>query len=165
MNTENKKIKFKKRVSIEQIEEGIDFCPRFNADGLLPCITVEHHTNMILMFSFITEEALKKTIMTKKGHYFSRSRKSIWLKGEVSGMYHQIINIYVDDDQDSIIYEVKLNEPKKGGKKASCHVGYKSCFYRKLSTEEEDINLEFIEKEKSFDPKKVYEGISNPTKV
>ena len=117
------------------------------------------------MFSYLTEEALKKTIKTKKGHYFSRSRNNIWLKGEISGMFHEINNIYVDDDQDCIIYEVTLNDPKKGGSKASCHVGYKSCFYRKINISEKKIKLEFIEGKKAFDPEEIYEGIPNPTKI
>ena len=158
-------IKFKKRVSIEQIEESKDICPKFDKVGLLPCITIESETKMILMFSFINEEAFKKTILSKKGHYFSRSRNNVWKKGETSGMFHEIVNVYIDDDQDSVIYEVKLNSPKKGGKKASCHVGYKSCFYRKIKINKGEIKLEFIEQEKAFDPKIVYEGIPNPTKL
>ena len=75
-------IQFKKRVSIEQIEESKDICPKFDKVGLLPCITIESETKMILMFSFINEEAFKKTILSKKGHYFSRSRDNVWKKGE-----------------------------------------------------------------------------------
>ena len=160
-----REIKFNKRVSVEQIEEGSDFCPKFNNDGLLPCITIEKSSKTILMFSYLTEEALKKTMKTKKGHYFSRSRNNIWLKGEVSGMFHEIESIYVDDDQDCIIYEVSLNDPKKGGRKASCHVGYKSCFYRKVIFSDKDITLKFIENEKAFNPEEVYKGSSNPTKI
>lgn len=165
MNININDIKFKKRVSIEQIEESDDICPKFNKDGLLPCVTIEDETKMILMFSFINEEAFKKTISSKKGHYFSRSRNNIWKKGETSGMYHEVVNIYIDDDQDCVIYEVKLNNPKKGGKKASCHVGYKSCFYRKIQINKGEIKLEFIEEKKAFDPKVVYKDIPNPTKL
>jgi phosphoribosyl-AMP cyclohydrolase len=87
------------------------------------------------------------------------------LKGEISGMKHFIKDIFIDDDQDSIIYVVRLNEPSKGGKKASCHVGYKSCFYRKIKVKEKSIELEFTEKEKSFNPDIIYDGIANPTKI
>ena len=80
-------------------------------------------------------------------------------------MKHFIEDIFIDDDQDSIIYVVTLNEPSKGGKKASCHVGYKSCFYRKLNVDNNSLSLEFIENKKSFDPKIVYKGIPNPTKI
>ena len=166
MKKDNKKIVFKKRTSIEQIEEGTDLCPKFNKQNLLPCITVEEKSKDILMFSYINAEAFKKSIETRKAHYFSRSRKSIWLKGETSGMYHEIKRMFIDDDQDCVIFEVKLSKPLKGGKEASCHVGYKSCFYRKILVKNNnDISLKFTEKDKSFDPKIVYKGLSNPTKI
>ena len=158
-------IKFAQRNSVQEIEEGTSFSPKFDADGLLPCITIEYETNQILMFSYLNEEALKKSISLKLAHYYSRSRNNIWLKGEISGMKHFIEDIFIDDDQDSIIYVVRLNEPSKGGKKASCHVGYKSCFYRKIKVKEKSIELEFTEKEKSFNPSIIYDGIANPTKI
>ena len=117
------------------------------------------------MFSFLNEEALRKSIETDKAHYYSRSRKNIWLKGEVSGMYHQIQDILIDDDQDAIIFTVKLNEPTKGGEKASCHVGYKSCFYRKVEVSNGKLELKYTEDKKSFDPEIVYKGTENPTKL
>ena len=80
-------------------------------------------------------------------------------------MYHQIQDILIDDDQDSVIFIVKLNQPTKGGKKASCHVGYKSCFYRKIETVKKSITLKFTENKKSFDPKIVYKDTENPTKI
>ena len=165
MKIDEKNIIFNKRVSIKQIEEGTELCPKFNQEGLIPCITIEYETKEVLMFSFLNEEAIKKSIVTKKAHYYSRSRKNIWLKGEVSGMFHQIQDILIDDDQDCIIFTVKLNEPTKGGKEASCHVGYKSCFYRKVETSDNKIVLKFIEEKKSFDPEIVYEGTENPTKI
>ena len=165
MKINEKNIIFNKRVSIKQIEEGNQFCPKFNKEGLIPCITIEYDSKEVLMLSFLNEEAIKKTIITEKAHYYSRSRKNIWLKGEVSGMYHQIQNILIDDDQDSIIFAVKLNEPTKGGRKASCHVGYKSCFYRKVEILDKKIVLKYTEHKKSFDPEVVYKGIKNPTKI
>ena len=165
MKYSTKNIKFKKRHSVREVEEGLSLAPKFNENGLIPCITIEKKTKEVLMFSFLNSLALKKTIITKKAHYFSRSRKKIWLKGEVSGMSQSISNIFVDDDQDCIIYEVTLNKPKLKGKPASCHVGYKSCFYRKLKLDQENIALEFTEKKKMFDPDIVYKGESNPTKL
>ena len=166
MKNNKKKIIFKKRTSIKQIEEGSEFCPKFNNFKLLPCITIENKTKEILMFSYVNEVALKKTLETKKAHYFSRSRNLLWLKGETSGMYHNVKKILIDDDQDCLILEVELTKPKKGGKPASCHVGYKSCFYRKVvKTKNGEVTLKFIEKKKSFDPEKVYKGITNPTKI
>lgn len=166
MKNSKKNIAFKKRTSIKQIEEGTDLCPKFNNEELLPCITVEEKTKEILMFSYINDTSFKKSIETKKAHYFSRSRKSIWLKGETSGMYHHIKKIFVDDDQDCIIFEVKLTKPTKGGKEASCHVGYKSCFYRKVVVRNNgEISLKFTKKNKSFDPDIIYKGLPNPTKI
>ena len=159
------KIVFEQRNSIKQIEEGNMLCPKFNDKGLLPCITVENNTNQVLMFSYLNTEALKKSILTKKAHYYSRSRKNIWIKGETSGMTHDIKEIFIDDDQDCIIFIVSLKKPDKGGNIASCHVGYKSCFYRKVKLLDNKIHLEFTEHEKAFDPKVVYKGIDNPTKI
>ena len=159
------KIVFERRNSIKQIEEGNMLCPKFNDKGLLPCITVENNTNQVLMFSYLNTEALKKSILTKKAHYYSRSRKNIWIKGETSGMTHDIKEIFIDDDQDCIIFIVSLNKPDKGGNIASCHVGYKSCFYRRVKLLDNKIHLEFTEHEKAFDPKVVYKGIDNPTKI
>ena len=156
---------FSKRTSILEIEEGNKLCPKFNQDKLLPCITIENKTKDVLMFSYINKIAFQKSIETNKAHYYSRSRKNIWLKGETSGMYHYIKKIFIDDDQDCVIFEVRLTKPKKGGKEASCHVGYKSCFYRKIENKNGEIYLKFTEKKKSFDPNIVYKGIPNPTKI
>ena len=80
-------------------------------------------------------------------------------------MYHHIKKMLIDDDQDCVIFEVKLTKPKKGGKAASCHVGYKSCFYRKIKVSDGKLELKFTENKKSFDPEIVYEGTENPTKI
>ena len=86
----NKNNIFSKRTSILEIEEGNKLCPKFNQDKLLPCITIENKTKDVLMFSYINKTAFQKSIETNKAHYYSRSRKNIWLKGETSGMYHHI---------------------------------------------------------------------------
>ena len=95
----------------------------------------------------VNEEAFKLSIQTKEAHYWSRSRKCIWKKGETSGLSQRILEIKIDDDQDCVIFQVEL-----GGLQASCHVGYKSCFYRKLSDKDGNYSnkLEFVEKKKSF---------------
>ena len=107
------------------------------------------------------EEALKKTIETKEVHYFSRSRNEIWHKGKTSGFVQKVKSIRIDDDQDSIWVAVDI------GDGASCHVGYKSCFYRSIDSDSKnnDATLKFEEKEKKFDPEKVYKGMPNPTKL
>ena len=108
-------------------------------------------------------EALKKTIETKEAHYFSRSRKAIWHKGKTSGFTQKVTEIRIDDDQDSIWLSVDI------GNGSSCHVGYRSCFYRSVPLGKIDnareIEMKFEEKEKSFDPDEVYKNQPNPTKI
>jgi len=164
---EKNKIEFDKRVTVEQVEEGTSLSPKFDENGVIPCITIHAKTKEVLMFAYMNEEAMKLTITSGFAHYWSRSRKILWKKGETSGMYQKIERILIDDDQDSLVLEVLLDEPDKGGKEASCHVGYRSCFYREIPINQVDgkIKLEFIEDEKSFDPEIIYEGHSNPTKI
>ena len=163
----NKNIIFEKRLSIQQVEEGTSLSPKFDENGVIPCITIHAKTKEVLMFAYMNEEAMKLTISSGFAHYWSRSRKSLWKKGETSGMFQKVDRILIDDDQDSIVIEVFLGQPNKGGKEASCHVGYRSCFYRSIPIGENEtkIVLEFTEDEKSFDPEKIYEGHENPTKL
>jgi len=158
---------FKKRVSIEQVEEGIDLTPKFDDKGVIPCITIHAETKEVLMFAYMNEEALKLTISSGYAHYWSRSRESIWKKGETSGMVQKLDRMLIDDDQDSLVIEVLLAGPDIGGNEASCHVGYRSCFYREVPIGALNIGepLKFIENEKSFDPEKVYKNMPNPTKL
>tara|TARA_B100000963_G_C22417281_1_gene576038 strand:- start:56 stop:529 length:474 start_codon:yes stop_codon:yes gene_type:complete len=155
-------ITFSERTSVEEVEEGTKFQPKFDENGLIPVITIDIEDNQVLMHGYMNEEALKKSIRTKLSHYWSRSRKKIWKKGETSGFFQNIIKIQIDDDQDCLILFVKLS-----GTKASCHVGYKSCFYRELETKGKTFstNLVFNEDKKVFDPQKVYKGLENPTKL
>ena len=108
-------------------------------------------------------EALKLTIESKEAHYWSRSRKQIWHKGKTSGFVQKVKEIRIDDDQDSVWLIVDI------GDGASCHVGYRSCFYRSIPLRKIDnareIEMKFEEKEKKFDPEKVYKGQPNPTKI
>ena len=154
---------FKKRENVVEIEEGNLLSPKFDNDGLIPVITMCSQTKEILMHGYMNVEALKKTIETKEAHYFSRSRNAIWHKGKTSGFVQKVKEIRIDDDQDSIWIKVDI------GKGSSCHVGYRSCFYRSIPLGKiknaEDIEMEFKEKEKSFDPKKVYKDEPNPTKL
>ncbi len=135
--------------SVYEIEEGERLLPRFDLYPILPCITLDFDTGEVLMLGYMNEEALKKTIETKKATYFSRSRNKIWVKGEQSGLVQHVKEIMIDDDQDCILIKVRV----EGG--ASCHVGYRSCFYRKLKDGSHE-NLEFTLHEKVFDPVKVY---------
>ena len=154
---------FKKRENVAEIEEGNLLSPKFDNDGLIPVITTDHQTNEVLMQGFMNEEALKKTIETKEAHYWSRSRKKVWHKGETSGFVQKVVELRIDDDQDSIWMTVDI------GDGASCHVGYKSCFYRSVPLckiqDIEKIKMEFKEKKKKFDPNIVYKDKPNPTKI
>ena len=111
----------------------------------------------------MNEEALKKTIETEEAHYWSRSRNKIWHKGQISGFIQKVKEIRIDDDQDSIWLTVDI------GKGASCHVGYRSCFYRSIPLGKientEKIEMKFEEKNKVFDPEKIYKNEPNPTKL
>ena len=156
---------FAPRSSVEQVEEGDVLAPKFDKHGLMPCITRHVTTGEILMFAFMNEEALRLSIDTRQAHYWSRSRQKLWKKGETSGMRQNIQRILIDDDQDCLVLEVALTSPDAGGEEASCHVGYRSCFYREIVEEPEGPALRFIESEKSFDPEAVYGDTPNPTQL
>ena len=154
---------FKKRENVFEIEEGKFLSPKFDDNGLIPVITSDYKTGEIFMHGYMNSEASKKTIETKEAYYWSRSRNTIWHKGKTSGFTQKVKELRVDDDQDSLWLIVDI------GNGASCHVGYKSCFYRSVPLgkidNSEGIEMKFEEKEKKFDPEKVYKGQPNPTKV
>ena len=152
---------FEERKSIEQVEETPSFAPKFDDKGLIPVVTTDAESGEVLMQGYMNKEALDKSILTREAHYWSRSREALWKKGESSGMVHKIDEILIDDDQDSVWLKVTIQ-----GLGASCHVGYKSCFYRSVeSVDNEEVNLSFTEKQKIFDPEIVYPGFENPTKL
>ena len=153
---------FKDRKSIEQVEESNELAPKFDENGLIVVTTIDSQSNEILMVGYMNHEALKKTIETKEAHYFSRSRNIIWHKGASSGYVQKIDEILIDDDQDALCIKVNIGENG-----ASCHVGYKSCFYRKIDLEDtaNKAGLEFTSEEKVFDPNVVYGDSPNPTKL
>ena len=152
---------FKKRNSVEEVEEGKFLSPKFDEKGLIPVITTDYKTKEILMHGYMNEEALMKTIQTKEAHYWSRSRQSIRHKGKTSGFVQKIKSVRIDDDQDAVWISVDM------GDGASCHVGYNSCFYRSipLDKNKDPIEMNFEETEKKFDPEIVYKGQPNPTKL
>ena len=154
---------FKKRESVFEVEEGKFLSPKFDSQGLIPVITTDSKTGEVLMHGYMNSEALKKTIETKEAHYWSRSRKSIWHKGKTSGFTQKVVQIRIDDDQDSVWLRVDI------GSGASCHVGYKSCFYRSIPlgpiNNGRKIEMKFEEKEKVFDPDEIYKDQPNPTKI
>jgi len=154
---------FAPRTSIEQVEEGHELAPKFGSDGLVACITSDAGSGEVLMLGYMNKEALEKTIITGEAHYWSRSREVIWHKGATSGLVQEVVEMRVDDDQDAIWLRVKV-----AGSGASCHVGYRSCFYRKVPVAAERANndaLVFVEHDKQFDPVEVYGDAPNPTKL
>ena len=155
--------KFQPRVSVEEVEEGSSLSPKFNQDGLIPCVTSDSKTNEVLMVGYMNAEALTKTIENAEAYYYSRSRQKVWHKGSTSGLVQTVKEIRIDDDQDSVWLSVEV-----GGSGASCHVGYKSCFYRSIPLKNkvsQNLELKWEEKEKLFDPVEVYGDAPNPTKL
>ena len=114
--------------------------------GLVPAVIQDYKTNEVLMVGFMNKESWEKTLETKKACFFSRSRGKLWLKGETSGNFQLVKEILVDCDGDAVVIKVE----QLGG--AACHVGYNSCFYRKVK----DKKLSVFKKEKIFDPEEVY---------
>ena len=154
---------FKKRENVTEVEEGRYLSPKFNVKSLIPVITMDVKTKEILMHGYMNDEALKKTIETKEVHYWSRSKNKIWHKGEISGFRQKVIKMRIDDDQDAIWVTVDI------GDGSSCHVGYRSCFYRDIPlgkiNDSQKIEMNFKEKKKIFDPKKIYKDEPNPTEI
>ena len=156
-----KQKEFTKRTGVKQVEEGLLLSPKFDKDGLIPAITSDDETGEVLMHGYMNKEALVKTIETGEAYYWSRSRQILWHKGATSGFTQTIKQMLIDDDQDAIWLRVQVS----GG--ASCHVGYRSCFYRNIpvGTETFPPQLEQDNTTKIFDPKVVYAGKDNPTKL
>jgi phosphoribosyl-AMP cyclohydrolase len=117
---------FAARTSVEQVEEGADLAPKFDADGLIPAVTTDAATGELLMVGYMNAEALRRTIETGEAHYWSRSRQVLWHKGATSGLVQKVTELMIDDDQDCVWLKVQV----AGG--ASCHVGYRTCFYRRI---------------------------------
>jgi len=155
---------FARRVSVEQVEEGRELAPKFDVDGLLPVVTTDHKSGEVLMLGYMNAEALQRTIETGEAHYFSRSRQVLWRKGATSGLLQHVVEMRIDDDQDAVWLRVEVVGD------ASCHVGYRSCFYRSvpLGVPQEaqgPVTLRFEEQGKTFDPLEVYGDVPNPTRL
>ncbi|MEL6766607.1 MAG: phosphoribosyl-AMP cyclohydrolase [Pseudomonadota bacterium] len=155
------KLEFQARKSVEQVEESTELAPKFGPDGLMPCVTSDAQTGEVLMLGWMTAEALRLTIETGEAHYFSRSRQALWRKGATSGLVQKVVEARIDDDQDAIWLRVEV-----AGSGASCHVGYRSCFYRAVPVGDgAGRPLTFLEEEKTFDPEAVYGDAPNPTQL
>ena len=134
-------------MAVKPIEEGTEFIPKFNDDGLIPAIAQDAKTGQVLMAAYMNQVALDLTIRTGYATYFSRTRQKLWKKGEESGHVQKVEQILVDCDQDCLILKVTVEA-------GQCHVGYQSCFYRALK-KGGDKELEFIA-EKVYNPQKIY---------
>lgn len=152
---------FTERRTIEQVEEGRELAPRFDDEGLIPAVTTDFASGELLMVGYMNADALERTISSGEAHYFSRSRQTLWHKGGTSGLVQKVRELLIDDDQDCVWLRVDV----AGG--ASCHVGYRSCFYRRIpiGSTRGPLTLEFTTSEKVFDPKTIYDDGANPTKL
>lgn len=130
-------------------EEGLAFQPKFDATGLVTCVATDAATGDVLMVAHMNDEALRKTIATGEGWYFSRSRNALWRKGESSGQTQRVIEIRMDCDQDAVWIKVEQIG-------AACHTGRRSCFYRAVKGEGGKVSLSFVDAERLFDPAQVY---------
>ncbi|MEA2833398.1 MAG: phosphoribosyl-AMP cyclohydrolase [Methylobacteriaceae bacterium] len=126
--TSQDRLQFSTAASKAELEDGTIFTPRFDRDGLIVCVTTDAHTGAVLMVAYMNEEALRLTIETGIAHYWSRSRKSLWRKGDTSGQVQTVAEMRPDCDQDAILLKVRV-----GGDGNSCHTGRKSCFYRRVN--------------------------------
>lgn len=119
------------RDKADDIENGAEFAPRFGADGLLTCVTVDARDGAVLMLAHMNAQALQKTLETGIVHYWSRSRQALWRKGDTSGQTQKLVELKVDCDQDALLARVEV-----GGDGGACHTGRRSCFYRSVRLRE-----------------------------
>ena len=140
----------------KELEESLTFSPRYNEDGLIPCITICAKSGDVLMFAYMNDTALNKSIETGEAHYWSRSRQELWHKGATSGLTQKIVEMRTDCDQDCILIKVEIGNSNNNDRiEASCHTGRKSCFYREIKTGSK-AGMHFIDADKIFDPDDVY---------
>ena len=163
MAKDNKHFYFATRTSVQEVEEGKLLAPKFDNNGVIPVVTTDAKSGELLMHGYMNATALAKTIETGEAFYWSRSRQVLWHKGATSGLVQRVVEMRIDDDQDAIWLRVNV-----AGNGASCHVGYRSCFYRSIPTgvlPQTPVKLTFEEDEKVFDPRDVYGDAPNPTKL
>ena len=134
---------------IHDREEGLAFQPKFDASGLVTCVATDAATGEVLMVAQMNDEALRRTIESGEAWYFSRSRNSLWRKGESSGHTQRVVEMRMDCDQDAIWIRVEQTG-------AACHTGRRSCFYRAVTAGDGGARLSFVDADRLFDPAKVY---------
>jgi phosphoribosyl-AMP cyclohydrolase len=118
------------------LEEGLELKPRYDRQGLVPVIAQEVSTGRVLMLAYLNEEALRLTLATGEAHYWSRSRKTLWRKGETSGELQRVLAVHIDCDQDAVLLTVELE-----GRGVACHTGRKSCFYRRIEPKSGSLRM------------------------
>ena len=149
----SKATRFAGRGTPQEIEEGLAFAPKFDQDGLISCVVTDATTGEVLMFAHMNEEALARTIETGEAWFYSRSRGTLWRKGESSGHALRVNELRVDCDQDALWIKAQPQGP------GACHTRRRSCFYRAVRLESpagSTTQLEFREGERVFDPGEVY---------
>ena len=160
---------FARRLTVEQVEEGVELAPKFDGDGLIPVVTTDADSGEVLMLCYMNADALRRTISEGEAYYWSRSRRCLWHKGATSGLVQKVVEMRIDDDQDAVWLRVRVDSSG-----ASCHVGFRSCFYRAVPVGAEraaavttgaEAPLRFVETKKTFDPKEVYGDAPNPTRL
>lgn len=139
----------------KDLEEGLVFSPSFDPSGLVTCVATDAVSGDVLMVAHMNDEALRKTIETGEGWYYSRSRRKLWRKGETSGHVQRVIEMRLDCDQDAVWIKVE----QTGG---ACHTGRRSCFYRAVKSHDGSVKLAFVDAGRAFDPAEVYRQTSAP---
>ena len=146
------KSSFAARSSTGEVEEGLAFAPKFDADGLITAVATDATSGDVLMVAHMNAEALRKTIESGEAWYYSRSRQALWRKGESSGHVQRVVELRVDCDQDALW--LKVEQAGAG----ACHTGRRSCFYRAVPLGQSgSLRLEFRDADKAFDPAAVYD--------
>ena len=133
----------------DDTEEGLKFQPKFDASGLVTCVATDAGSGDVLMVAHMNDEALRKTIASGEAWYFSRSRQSLWRKGESSGHTQRVVELRMDCDQDAVWIRVEQTG-------AACHTGRRSCFYRKVDAGQGGARLSFVDADRLFDPTMIY---------
>jgi phosphoribosyl-AMP cyclohydrolase len=131
--------------AINDVEEGLTFKPKFDASGLVTCVATDAGTGEVLMVAHMNDEALRKTIASGEAWYFSRSRSTLWRKGESSGHVQRVVEVRIDCDQDAVWIRVEQTG-------AACHTGRRSCFYRAMTAGDGGAELSYVDAERLFDP-------------
>jgi phosphoribosyl-AMP cyclohydrolase len=146
--------------STAEVEEGLGFAPKFDADGLITAVATDATSGDVLMVAHMNAEALRKTIESGEAWYFSRSRQKLWKKGESSGHLQRVVELRTDCDQDALWLKVEQDGP------GACHTGRRSCFYRAVPLGQSGAaKMEFRNADKTFDPTAVYPGsTAKPTR-